>query len=161
MGILDRLVSGFFKSADKDFYNRGSILGFIQMCESYYKDISNKFPNKDPHEQLVGVYNLIQVKSGAMKEADLYNPAKSWEALLRTLKAACLPSPLCARALAYILISIDQNLLVEFLTNEEFKSYKEEYDKYLSPLFKADENYIKDLYCKYNKNKENQDLLFK
>jgi hypothetical protein len=32
MGIFDRLVSGFFKSANKDFYNKGSILGFIQMC---------------------------------------------------------------------------------------------------------------------------------
>lgn len=161
MGIFDNLVSGFFKSVNKDFHKRVSIIGFIQICESMYEAFSHKFPEKDPHELLVGIYNYILMNYGGLKEKDLNDPMRSWQLLRRTLKAACIPSPICARALAYIMISRDEELIAEFLTNDKFKFYREEYDKYLIPLFKADKDYIKSLYYKYNINKENQELLFK
>jgi hypothetical protein len=81
-----------------------------------------------------------------MKEPDRNDPVMSG-ALLRTLNAACLPPPLCARALAYTFISDDRELSFEFMTRrEEFNAYWEEYTKYLIPLVGADKNYKKNLY---------------
>jgi hypothetical protein len=160
MGIFDKLSSGFFKAVNKNFYKKGAILGYIQLCESLYKDFENKFPDKDPHEHLVGIYNYILIKSGVLKESDSHDPAVSWRILLFTLKPACLPPALCARGLAYRMISEDQKVFFEFLTNKEFKPYLEEYNKYLQQLLDKDKDLIKKLYCKYNRNLEHQELLF-
>jgi hypothetical protein len=160
MGIFDKLSSGLFKAVNKDFYKKGAILGYIQLCESLYKDFENKFPDKDPHEHLVAIYSHILTKSGTRKESDSNDPAGSWRILLFTLKPACLPPHLCARGLAYRMIFEDKELFVEFLTNKEFKPYLEEYNKYLQPLIGKDKGFIKQLYCEYNRNSEHQELLF-
>lgn len=160
MGVIDRVISDFFDRVSPDFHKKGAILGLIQMCETLYERYALTLPGKDPHEILVGIYNIIMVKSGAIKEKDLEDPAKAWYSIMVTLKPSCLPEPICARALAYTMIAKDEPLYIEFLSKPEFKSYRDEYDKYLFPLLKANKDDIKKLYCKYNKNRENQELMF-
>jgi hypothetical protein len=160
MGFIGRRIAGFFEAKTPEFYRKGVILGLIQMCESLYKEFSRQFPNKDPHEYLVQIYTHIKVKSGDEWESDLEDPSYGWGALLTTLKPACLPPPICARAMAYALISQDDTLSMDFITKDDFSTYCDEFNRYLRPLWKADNDMLKDLYCKYNKNVEHQRDMF-
>jgi hypothetical protein len=160
MGFLNKLISGVFQTKNPEFYKKGSILGHIQMCESLYKEFSQQFPNNDPHEFLVQIYIRINVKSGAVRESDLVDPIFNWGALQTTLKPACLPPSICARALAYTLILRDEILSVDFMLKDNYSTYYDEYKRYLKPLRGADNDVLKDLYCKYNKNVEHQRVMF-
>ncbi len=160
MGFLGRLITDFFEAKTPEFYRKGSILGYINMCESLYKEFSRQFPNSDPHVLLVEIYTRIKVKSGAVRESDLEDPSIVWDTLLTTLKPACLPPPICARALAYTLISKDEMLYNDFLMKDTFRTYYDEFNRYLRPLWKANNDMLRDLYCKYNKNVEHQQAMF-
>lgn len=161
MGIIKRLFSGEVRKVDADFHNKPSIIGYIQMCEDLYAQFQVIFPNKDPHEILVGIYNLILTQAGKTSEHELLNnPDKSWEILLITLWPACVPTQYCARALAYELILQDDALSMEFLTNDEYRKYSDEYSKILRPLHKIQGDKLRDIYSQYNKNTHNQAKLF-
>ena len=160
MGFLGRLIAGFFEAKTPEFARKASILGYIHMCESWYNEVSRAFPNRDPHEYLVGICNRIKVKSGVVRESDLDEPSIVWDTLLTTLKPACLPPPICARALAYTFILRDDTLLPDFVIEDDYRTYYDEYERYLEPLQKADNDILRDLYCKYNKNVEYQQAMF-
>lgn len=68
MGVIDRSISDFFDKVSPDFHKKGTILGLIQMCQTLYERYAPTLPGKDPHDILVGIYNIIMVKSGAVKE---------------------------------------------------------------------------------------------
>ena len=78
----------------------------------------------------------------------------------RSVKAACLPYPLCVRALAYMMIVDDEDLHFEFVVKDEFGIYCSEYDKEVAPLARADQNHLRGLFAKYNKKVEIIDTLF-
>jgi len=162
MGFLGRFITGFLEAKTPQFYNKAAILGYIQMCESLYKEYSRQFPNRDPHQLLVMVYARIKVKSGAMRESDLGEDAMIEVDIWRTtLNPACLPPPLCARALAYTLILRDEKLSTDFMMGNDFSMYFDEYKRYLRPLSDIDNYMLRNIYCKYNKNVEVQRAMFK
>jgi hypothetical protein len=160
MGFLNNLISSVFQKTNHEFHKKGAILGLIQMCESLYKELSQQFPNKDPHEYLVQIFTHIKVKSGAVRESDIGDPSISVDTFMTTLKPACLQPPICARALAYTLISLDETLYMDFITKDDFSTYYDEFNRYLRPLWNADNDMLRNLYCKYNKNIEHQRAMF-
>ena len=70
MGLFDKIASKWGTKA-KQFYTRGSTLGYIDMCQTLYKGFAERFPDLDPAEILVAVHNFILVKSGAIKEKQI------------------------------------------------------------------------------------------
>jgi hypothetical protein len=159
MGFIGRFINGFLEAKTPQFYNKAGILGYIQMCESLYKEYSRQFPNRDPHQLLVLVYARIKVKSG-MRESDLGATMTNIDIWRSTLKPACLPPPLCARALAYTLILRDENLSRDFMFKDDFSPYYNEWSLYLMKLNNVNNGVLKDIYCKYNKNVEVQQAMF-
>ena len=161
MGFIGRFINGFLEAKTPQFYNKAAILGYIQMCESLYKEYSRQFPDRDPHQLLVLMYARIRIKSGTMRESDLGEDVMTEVDIWRTtLNPACLPPPLCARALAYSLILRDETLTMDFMFKDDFSMYFDEYKRFLKPLNDLDDYMLRDIYCKYNKNVEVQRLMF-
>jgi hypothetical protein len=160
MGLFGKLFGGFIEKRNPEFCRTWSINSCINMCGSMYEDFSRKIPNKDPHEYLVWVCRDMLLKSGTVSKSAVNEPNFVWDLIEATLKPACLPPPICARALAYYMILRDDEFSLGFATKDDFKTYHDEYIHYLKPLMRADRNPLKDHYCKYNKNVQHQQTMF-
>ena len=153
MGFFSKIIPSMSKNSDK------RIEGCVQACENLYKLSVSMFPDKDPHEHLVIVLCTIWTRSGVYKEAEIDKPTQSREIVSYTLFPACLPPEKRARVLAYKLIMEEKNLSSRI--SKRYPEYYKEYSETSKSIWDAKRNgSLEDLYCRYNKNKLHQELLF-
>ena len=115
---------------------------FIETLEFSFQNHKKSFPGYDPHFYLAQAW--LAYMSGRGENA--YDPDLQIPAFTTTYLVACVPPPLCARALGLFLLYRERP--------EEFKKYKafeEEFNQIMLPVFEAIENgTIEQLYKKYN-----------
>ncbi len=157
MEFFSKVRSGF---SHKSSRNRDrKIKGYIQTCEYIHDLCVSMYPDIDPHEQLVIVLCTIWTKSGVFKEEEIDKPTQAREIVAYTLLPACLPTQNRARVLAYKLIMEDKALSSR-LSTRHAECYRE-YSTVSKSVWGAKRNgLLRDLYCRYNKNKLHQMLLF-
>ena len=159
------LFATVFKMDEKmlfqNFKKRNSIQGIIKQCEDMYHEFAADSPSHDPHEYLVLIlrelWNFHTVTKPGSDTADVSKEMHIW---VYASYPAWLEPPLCARFLAYQLISDDEELFPTFFSDfrEECKTHHEIMSK-LSSARK--EGTLKNIYCKYNKNSQVADYFFK
>lgn len=115
---------------------------FIKSTEFSFQKHKKAFPGYDPHFYLAQAWLAYMSGRGANpNDPDLQIPA-----FTTTYLVACVPPPLCARALGLFLLYRERP--------EEFKKYKafeEEFNRIMLPVFEAQENgTIEQLYKKCN-----------
>jgi hypothetical protein len=153
MGFFSKIIPGMSKLSDK------RIEGCIQACEYLYKLSTSMFPNKDPHEHLVIVLCTIWTRAGIFKETEIDKPSQSREIVAYTLLPACLPPENRARVLAYKLIMEEKELSARI--SKKYPEYYKKYSEASKTIWDAKRNgSLEDLYCRYNKNKLHQEMLF-
>jgi len=115
---------------------------FIESLEISFQNHKKSFPDYDPHFYLAQAW--LAYMSG--RGENPYDPDLQMPAFTTTYLVACVPPPLCARALGLFLLYRERP--------EEFKKYKafeEEFNQIMLPVFEAIENgTIEQLYKKYN-----------
>jgi hypothetical protein len=157
MGFFSKIIPGMSKKSGKSSDKR--IEGCIQACENLYKLSVSMFPDKDPHEHLVIVLCTIWTRTGVFKEAEIDKPSQSSEIVSYTLFPACLPPENRARLLAYKLIMEEKELSSRI--SKRYPEYYKEYSEASKTIWNAKRNgSLEDLYCRYNKNKLHQEMLF-
>ena len=157
MGFFSKIIPGMSKKSNKSADKR--IEGYVQACENLYSLSVNMFPNKDPHEHLVIVLCTIWTRSGVYKVTEIDKPSQAREIVAYTLFPACLPPKNRARVLAYKLIMEEKELSSRI--SKRHPEYYKEYCKESKTIWDAKRNgSLEDLYCRYNKNKLHQEMLF-
>lgn len=157
MGFFNKIMGGsnrrHLKGSDR------LIEGYLRGCENLYNLCVTMYPEKDPHEHLVITLCTIWTKSGAFKETEIDKPLQSSEIVAYTLLPACLSAHYRPRVLAYKLIMEDKELSTRFRV--QYPACYDEYIKVSRSIWDAKRNgSLKELYCRYNRNKTHQDILF-
>ena len=115
---------------------------FIKSTEFSFQKHKKTFPGYDPHFYLAQAWLAYMSARGANPN----DPDLKIAAFPTTYLVACVPPPICAKALGLFLLYRERP--------EEFKKYKaleEEFNRIMLPVLEAQENgTIEQLYKKYN-----------
>lgn len=153
--ITDILSEGTSSPSGEERIN-----AMISYCQTTYSQSEKAFPDADPHQHLiVTMFGLRQMEEPNFrdkmeKDEDFAGTTCYYEGI-STRVCACLPPPLCAKALAYMLIlkGGDRSALAASA------QHYQEYIDIMQPVYQAFKNgTYKELYCKFNQNLENQSL---
>ena len=134
MGIYSFIRSMFDTKYNCDY--------FIKSTEISFQNHKKTFPGYDPHFYLAQAWMAYMSLHGANPD----DPDLQVAALPTTYLVACVPPPICARALGLFLLFRDRPR--EFT---KYKTFQEEFGRIMLPVFEAQENgTIEQLYKKYN-----------
>ena len=128
------------------FSSKVAVNNFIDSCECSYFKHKTLFPNYDPHFYLAQAW-LAYIQS---RGQDIDNPGIKEAAFSTTFLMACIPEPICARALGIFLAYRERAEIVESQSQ-----LQDEFNTLIAPVLAArEEGTLERLYKKYNSNME-------
>ena len=119
---------------------------FIKSIEVSFHNHKKTFPGCNPHVYLAQAWLAHMSMYTSMQGANPNDPDLQFAALPTTYLVACVPPPICARALGLFLLFRERPQ--EFT---KYKTFSEEFGRIMLPVFEAQKNgTIEQLYKKYN-----------
>lgn len=123
----------------------------VKTQENLYLKSVAWHPQDEPHQHLAAVWLSRMAVSGHDPNAEWIQEA----AYTETFQFACVPPPLCARALGLYILYKESPRIVE-----RHRVFQEEFNELMYPVFEAEQNGTRDqLYRKYNPSMADQALI--